>query len=125
EYLDLNRRFIWGVLLHVGEVDCILDVACGTGTLTDLLLAELRRDRSGSRRANLLSKDRQRALRIIGVDKSRESLRLAREHFLKLRGGLAEAAASQSEQPYDGVLMLFVEASGDNLPLPDTVADLV
>jgi ubiquinone/menaquinone biosynthesis C-methylase UbiE len=94
EYLELNRAFVRSVLRHAGEPRVVLDVACGIGTLACLLISEI-----GSARP----------LKLVEVDDSVDSLRLARE----------ELAAAWPGEP------LVVGASGDRLPLPDGVADLI
>lgn len=66
EYLELNRRFLENV--PSGSVDRILDLACGTGTCSFLLLE------NGASSSE-----------IIGVDISRESLELAQLEWDRLR----------------------------------------
>jgi ubiquinone/menaquinone biosynthesis C-methylase UbiE len=61
EYIDVNRGFIRSLDLH--HCDTLLDLACGTGTLGDLL-----------RETYCMEK-------ITGLDLSEESLHLAQEHF--------------------------------------------
>ncbi|MEW6426941.1 MAG: methyltransferase domain-containing protein [Thermodesulfobacteriota bacterium] len=61
EYIEVNRGFIASLGLH--GCASLLDLACGTGTLSDLL------------------KEIWKVASIAGLDLSRESLLLAREHF--------------------------------------------
>lgn len=61
EYIDVNRGFISS--LHLHNCLSLLDLACGTGTLSDLL------------------RDIHAVEKIIGLDLSSESLHLAQEHF--------------------------------------------
>lgn len=61
EYLEANREFL--KTLHLPEAAHLLDLACGTGVMTDAALAVRPR------------------LRVTGIDLSRESLLLAQEHF--------------------------------------------
>lgn len=42
EYLELNKCFVRSIVPRLKGLDCIVDLACGTGTLTELLPAELR-----------------------------------------------------------------------------------
>jgi SAM-dependent methyltransferase len=67
EYIGANRAFIAG--LELDRVRQVLDLACGTLTMTDLLLDRLveREDQHGGEQA-----------RIFGLDLSRESLTLGR-----------------------------------------------
>lgn len=65
EYIDVNRGFIES--LRLKECGSLLDLACGTGTLSDLL-----RDAYGIEK-------------IIGLDLSSESLLLAQDHFATAR----------------------------------------
>lgn len=65
EYIDVNRGFIKS--LDLQGCDALLDLACGTGTLTDLL------------------RDTYSIEKIIGLDLSDESLLLAQEHFAGTR----------------------------------------
>jgi len=60
EYLELNRSFVQN--LPIEGRNHILDLACGTGTMRDLILQRLR------------------FVRITGLDLSFESLQIAKEH---------------------------------------------
>ncbi len=64
EYIQANREFIQTLDLKTSEQ--ILDLACGTGTMTDLIL-EVRPD-----------------TKIIGLDVSNESLLLGQAHFKEI-----------------------------------------
>jgi ubiquinone/menaquinone biosynthesis C-methylase UbiE len=88
EYVEANRGFI--ECLGIGDQDRVLDLACGTGTLSDLIYAE------------------SAGVAICGLDLSRESLLLARQHF-----------AERDDRPR------LVEGSADRLPFPDRVFDAV
>ncbi|GIX45854.1 MAG: hypothetical protein KatS3mg131_0065 [Candidatus Tectimicrobiota bacterium] len=100
-YVELNRQFLQRLLPHLPPVRCLVDVACGTGTLSSLLLSALPQPAGA-----------QGALRLIGVDLSRVSLTLARRH-------LTPHAAFPPMQ------VALLEASGDRLPVADAVADVV
>jgi ubiquinone/menaquinone biosynthesis C-methylase UbiE len=95
EYIELNRCFVRSLVRHLTQCRVIVDVACGVGTLSLLLLEELQR--RGERRSQIL-----------GIDLSRESLSLAREAL-----GARRLQAS------------VVEGSGDRLAVRSGTADAV
>jgi SAM-dependent methyltransferase len=88
-YVETNRQFVAGFQLEAGAR--LLDVACGTGTMSGLVL------------------DAHPATRIVGLDLSRESLALARARFGAGRGPLlVEGSAtclSLAAERFDAVLM--------------------
>ncbi|HEV8701729.1 MAG TPA: class I SAM-dependent methyltransferase [Candidatus Polarisedimenticolia bacterium] len=99
-YVELNRDFVRS--LELGGVPRsggirVLDLACGTGTMTELLLDELR------------GPDR-----ILGVDLSRASLAHARRRLL-------EAPV----EPRRADRVRLVNASADRLPVLSADADVV
>lgn len=96
EYIDLNRAFIRGLGLQPGAR--VLDLACGTGTLIEILLQELRGEAS-----------------VVGVDLSRRSLMLARED-------LGAACHGSDGRPARVVL---IEATADRPPVEDGAFDAV
>lgn len=118
EYLELNGEFIQCVVSHLKVWDCIVDIACGTGTLTDLLLAELKPrgavHSEGAEQPKTMDRPK-----VIGIDLSRGSLKIAKDHFRQL------SMLVPPKETYDGVRIVFVEASGDRLPMTDAVADIV
>jgi SAM-dependent methyltransferase len=91
EYVELNRAFVRS--LGFDGARTILDLACGTGTLAHEIL------------------EVHPGMRVLGVDISRESLLLAREHF----------TASQRA----GWRVALVEASADRLPVAEGSVDAV
>jgi ubiquinone/menaquinone biosynthesis C-methylase UbiE len=102
EYLELNRRFI--ETLFLAEVDTVLDLACGTGTLTYLIHETVAASRNHD-------KARKPEPAIVGVDISRESLELARTEW---NGPHPKAPAVN-----------FVQATVERLPLASGTFDLV
>jgi ubiquinone/menaquinone biosynthesis C-methylase UbiE len=93
EYLEANRAFI--ATLDLPEAAHLLDLACGTGVMTDAALAVRPR------------------LRVTGIDLSRESLMLAQEHFAEERGTGAGS----------GPDVVLIRGSADVLPFPDATFD--
>jgi len=99
-YVELNREFIrslgLGALPRDGGLR-LLDLACGTGTMTELLLDELR------------GPDR-----ILGVDLSKASLAHAHRRLIESAPGSGRAARVR-----------LVNASADRLPILSADADVV
>ena len=93
-YVELNRQFVRSLAL--GNELRILDLACGTGTLTELILAEAV------------------SAAVVGVDLSRTSLAQARRRLLG-QGAVPERAAR----------VRLVAATADHLPVRDRSADAV
>jgi len=93
-YVELNRQFVRSLAL--GNELRILDLACGTGTLTELILAEAV------------------SAAVVGVDLSRTSLAQARRRLLG-QGAVPEQAAR----------VRLVAATADHLPVRDRSADAV
>jgi ubiquinone/menaquinone biosynthesis C-methylase UbiE len=100
-YVELNREFIRSLGLG-GSPDAgglrVLDLACGTGTMIELLLGELRGTAS-----------------IVGVDLSKASLAHARRRLLAGPGEPARGPAR----------VRLVNASADRLPVRAEGADVV
>lgn len=117
EYLELNRQFVRFVAPHIGNWVCLVDIACGTGTLTELLLQEPNQNQWS---AGGIEK------KIIGVDLSRESLKIARDQFVKSRlvtyGGINHLPSLERE---GRAQMILLEGPGDRLPIGDGIADMV
>jgi ubiquinone/menaquinone biosynthesis C-methylase UbiE len=103
EYVEGNRAFV--KLLPLGSARTVLDVACGTGTISKLMLEENPR------------------LTIFGLDLSRESLLLGREDYVG--DGFAPAGFSLVRDEGGLARLVLVEGSADRLPFRDGWADLV
>jgi ubiquinone/menaquinone biosynthesis C-methylase UbiE len=105
EYIEVNRGFI--STLPLQNCQTVLDLACGTGTLTDLLL-EFDAGRE-----------------IVGIDLSHESLNLARQHFMDSGHlnppGEKSLHGSECKVPR----LLFFQGTADCLPLADQCVDAV
>jgi ubiquinone/menaquinone biosynthesis C-methylase UbiE len=105
EYIQVNSKFLQ--TLPLNSINRVLDLACGTGTLAEILLAI--RPEAG----------------IVGIDISATSLDIGRRHFRE-RGLLAENQMELDHRIADqrgGVM--FVEGSADILPFESDSFDLV
>lgn len=105
EYIQVNRDFLQ--TLPLDAITWVLDLACGTGTLGDILF-DIKPD-----------------VGIIGIDTSATSLEIGRRHFQE-RGLLAENQTelnSRLLQQRGGIV--FVEGSADILPFEPNSIDLV
>jgi ubiquinone/menaquinone biosynthesis C-methylase UbiE len=105
EYIEGNRAFVAALPLRPGAT--VVDVACGTGAISEAML------------------EREPRLTIVGLDLSSESLSLGRQDFLA--AGL---------EPRDGLVLardaggvrtrvLLIEADAEEMPIRDGIADLV
>ena len=105
EYIVANQDFLRSLNSHfTGQ---ILDLASGTGAMTDLML-EVNPD-----------------LEVVSLDISRESLLLAQEHFKDL-GILNQRGSTLATNYKNGRPKLFiVQATADILPLQDLSFDAV
>ena len=95
EYIEANRAFIANMDLERSER--ILDLACGIGTMTELLL------------------EKKKKIAVVGMDISRESLTLGKEHFSRT-GEYGKA---------DSAVLSFIQASADCLPAGNRFFDAV
>jgi ubiquinone/menaquinone biosynthesis C-methylase UbiE len=95
EYIEANRAFIQNIDLTSSRR--VLDLACGTGVMTDLIL------------------EKKADVAVIGLDLSRESLMLAKRHFSK----------REVAQLVNGEIIILVEGSADCLPSKDYCVDTV
>jgi ubiquinone/menaquinone biosynthesis C-methylase UbiE len=97
EYVEVNRGFIQSLQLE----DChsVLDIACGTGTLTELVIQSHSIEQ------------------IIGLDLSHEQLVLATDHFMNNKfSGTDERLTSRAtikNRPH----MIFLRGTADRLPI--------
>src|SRR4051812_20456270 len=93
-YLALNAAFV--DTLPLDGTRTYVDVACGTGVVTGLVVDRLA-PRAGTPT-------------VVGIDLSSQSLGLAREAFARRS---------------DSVAVSFVQGPGEHVPVPDGWADLV
>jgi SAM-dependent methyltransferase len=90
EYVEANRAFVRSVGFAGRRT--LLDIACGTGTITDLVLEEYPE------------------MAVTGIDISRESLLLAQQHFADRAAGPRLVEGSAATLPFhtgrfDGAIM--------------------
>jgi ubiquinone/menaquinone biosynthesis C-methylase UbiE len=104
EYIEANRALLTHLPLE--RVHKVLDLACGTGLLTDLLL------------------QMKPGLDVIGIDISAESLDIARAMFRE-KGVLVEYGTAEAARPNGGGRVVLIEGSADDLPFPPASFDLV
>ncbi|MFA5111325.1 MAG: methyltransferase domain-containing protein [Desulfobaccales bacterium] len=105
EYIAVNRGFIESLRLQ--QCEHILDLACGTGTLTDLVV------------------ELYPAGYIIGLDLDMESLQLGWQHFHEL-GLLGDQGERALATPGTGKpQILFLQGTADCLPLQDQSVEAV
>jgi SAM-dependent methyltransferase len=115
EYVDLNSQFVQSLLPYLDPVGTIVDLACGNGLLTRLLLGKPQVQYAYSHTSVVTQADQ---LLLIAIDLSQTALRFARDRFTKGNEG--------GQSPASGKLPLIVQAAGDNLPLADcTVSALL
>jgi ubiquinone/menaquinone biosynthesis C-methylase UbiE len=111
EYIEVNKRFLEG--LDLDASGRILDLACGTGTLTELLLGEI-----SFRTRGTGNEKQEQPVDVIALDLSADSLELARKRLVGLilvkPNQLGSSWMDQEKQIVD-----FVQASADCLPLAD------
>jgi pimeloyl-ACP methyl ester carboxylesterase/ubiquinone/menaquinone biosynthesis C-methylase UbiE len=105
EYIDGNRAFVADLPLRPGAT--VVDVACGTGAISELMLA------------------REPSLTVLGLDLSRESLSLGRTDFvaagLEVRDDLVLARDAEGVR----TRVVLVEGNAEVLPFRSGIADLV
>jgi ubiquinone/menaquinone biosynthesis C-methylase UbiE len=107
EYIEANRAFVRGI--DFTGCERLLDLACGTGTMTDLIL-ELNPP----------------IKMMVGVDISRESLLLAQGHFDK--DAFLKSKGFSQGAPYfnnKGLQILLTQATAEILPLQDQAFDTI
>lgn len=98
EYIQANKDFIQ--TLDFDGVGLMIDIACGIGTMTDLILEVY-----------------PKILGVVGIDISRESLFLAKNHFKE--EGMWKGQATGNEVPE----IFLAQATADILPLKDQSLD--
>jgi ubiquinone/menaquinone biosynthesis C-methylase UbiE len=113
EYLALNKSFVQGIIPQIAKAECIVDLACGAGTLTQLLCAELNSTVSlpGFHRQDVPDSLKQ----LIAVDLSAESLVLARRTFNSM--GLTSSGGGNGR-------VVLIETDGESLPIQSEIADV-
>jgi len=104
EYIEANRALLQHLPLE--RVHRVLDLACGTGLLTDLLL------------------QMKPGVDVIGIDISAESLDIARAMFQE-KGVLVEDAAGEPGKGNGRGRVRLLEGSADDLPFSPASFDLV
>ncbi|MBW2602896.1 MAG: class I SAM-dependent methyltransferase [Deltaproteobacteria bacterium] len=95
EYIEANRAFIKNIDLT--STRRILDLACGIGTMTGLIF------------------EKKMDVTVSGLDLSRESLLIAKEHF----------ATSGDTQVADRKTVILFQGTADCLPSKDQAVDMV
>ncbi|MCD8489379.1 MAG: class I SAM-dependent methyltransferase [Desertifilum sp.] len=103
EYIEANRLLIEQLPLQ--SVQGVLDLACGTGTMTELLLKRC------------LAENRGQLPQVVGVDLSRESL-------LWGQADLTEMGFFQPLTPHQSGSVILVEGTADCLPIATHSIDL-
>lgn len=112
EYRDANRAFV--ETLGIGREMRILDLACGTGTMSDIILAAIAALDRGA-------KGGLGGPRIVCVDLSRQSLEIARTELPAAAfRHLADDSAAK-----DGPHIVLVQGNAEAIPVADDSCDLV
>lgn len=105
EYIAANQDFLNS--LPLDSINKVLDLACGTGTITELLL-EMRPQIS-----------------VIGIDISRESLEIGRSLFRSKNLLVDDQVALEERQASGKGGVMMIEGSADQLTLKPESFDLV
>ena len=105
EYIEVNRNFIQSLQLQ--NCHTVLDLACGTGTLTDFFVGS------------------HPSMEIMGLDLSHESLVLARKHFMDLGFLMDNEKKHLKVEEHRNLKLLFLRGSADCLPFKEQIADAV
>lgn len=104
EYIETNRGLIDSLRLE--EVNKVIDLACGTGLLTDLLLQA---------RPNVA---------VVGIDLSGEQIEIGQRAFRE-KGLLAETPEAWEEAARSGRgVVRLIQGSADKIDFPDGAFDL-
>lgn len=105
EYIEGNRGFVAELPLRAGAT--VVDVACGTGAISELMLA------------------REPSLTILGLDLSRESLALGRADFVAAGMQVRDDVVLARDAEGIRSRVVLVEGNAEVLPFRSGVADLV
>lgn len=105
EYIEGNRAFVR--LLPFKSANHILDLACGTGTISELIL-EIQPD-----------------MTIFGLDISRESLVFGQKEFLDKGLNVQDGFVLTGDLDGGRPKLMLIEGTADCLPFKDTWADIV
>jgi len=105
EYIEANRAFVH--TLPLKSARRVLDLACGTGVISDLIL-EVQPD-----------------ITIFGLDLSRESLSLGQKDFMERGLKLEDSFVLSRRENGASSRVVLIEGTADCLPFRDTWADLV
>ena len=105
EYIEGNRGFVAELPLRAGAT--VVDVACGTGAISELMLA------------------REPALTILGLDLSRESLALGRADFVAAGMQVRDDVVLARDAEGVRSRVVLVEGNAEVLPFRSGIADLV
>ncbi len=119
EYVNVNRLFIKG--LHLNPPVRIVDLACGTGTLTDLLFEEVCAKSSRTNDGGL----EKSPVRVLGLDISEGQLLLAKQHFAGAKLFDWPVRSGCEATDVKGRTVDFIQASAECLPLSDFSVDAV
>jgi Methylase involved in ubiquinone/menaquinone biosynthesis len=105
EYIEGNRAFI--KTLPFKSAKRVLDLACGTGVISNLIL------------------EIQKNISIFGVDISRESLHLGQKDFLEKGLTLEDQFVLTNSNGNSKTNVVLLEGMANSLPLKDNWADVV
>lgn len=95
EYIEANRSFI--SKMNFDKTQMLLDLACGIGTMTELVL------------------EKKKGINVVGIDISRESLLIAKDHFAET-GAYGKTGSA---------VLSLTQASADCLPTAGLLFDAV
>jgi ubiquinone/menaquinone biosynthesis C-methylase UbiE len=105
EYIEPNRAFVRSLPLESAKT--VLDLACGTGTISELIL------------------ENQPNLTLFGLDLSRESLSLGQADFIAGGMELRDTFVLSRDTEKARTRVVLIEGSADTLPFRDECADLL
>ncbi len=105
EYIEANRAFIRS--LPLDPVQRLVDLACGTGTMTEIFL------------------ESKPTATVMGLDIAADSLAIAREQFQEQGLWVDDQAALNAAQAAGKPAVTLVQGSADELPFESESADMV